>query len=201
MTTLDPKAAFFHVIDPHRWLAASASAWNLVGKNAPNETKEAAHNLVPNIDVFTRDCLLLHGRSLIKFYRNVKSRDTDIILSDFKFPAMDKSLDGNLKEFEQSIEVHLLHLTDWRVSDYRKLNAVGNAALRDRRHWDRETIPMVNLIFDALKFASDQHGGWQQPFRKLHEASTERYRNKSYVWPVELSEKTDVEHYLKSLGL
>jgi hypothetical protein len=65
MTTLDMKAAFFHVIDAHRWLAASGYAWNLAGANAANETKDEAHLLLPNIDVMIRDCLLLHARSLI----------------------------------------------------------------------------------------------------------------------------------------
>jgi hypothetical protein len=201
MTTLDLKAAFFHVIDPHRWLAASACAWNLVGKDASNGTKEAAHNLVPNIDVFVRDCLLLHARLLIKFYRSVKTRDTDILLCDFKIPRIPRPLDKGLADFENSIEVHLLHLTDWRDGDYRKQDAVGNDAKRDRRDWDHEVIPLVNLIFATLKHVSEQEGDWQQPFQDLYQASTQRYGNKSCDWPATLCEKSDVNRYLEDRGL
>jgi len=40
MTTLELKAAFFHVIDDHRWLAASGCAWNLVGANVTDEPSD-----------------------------------------------------------------------------------------------------------------------------------------------------------------
>jgi hypothetical protein len=57
MTTLKLSEAFFHVIDAHRWLAASGCNWNLLGKNAASGTKESAHKLLPNIDVMVLDSL------------------------------------------------------------------------------------------------------------------------------------------------
>src|SRR5258708_5876903 len=180
MTTLDLKAAFFHVIDPHRWLAASGCAWNLVGANAANGTKKETLQLLPNIDVMVRDCLLLHARSLIKFYRNVRRGDTDIILSDFGVKPIDQQLGDDMKDYEQSIEVHLLHLADWRDSDYRRLHAIGNATTRDRRDWDSDASRIVDLTFEALKYVSEQNGQWQQPVRDLYDASTGRYLGTSY---------------------
>jgi hypothetical protein len=97
--------------------------WNLVGPNGASDAKKDVDRLLPNCDVMARDCLLVHARSLIKFYRNSSRRSTDIILSDFGVPAVDVSLSDRLERFEYSIEVHLLHLTDWRDSDYRRLNA------------------------------------------------------------------------------
>lgn len=201
MTTLDQKAAFFHVIDAHRWLAASGCAWNLVGANAASVTKNAAHQLTPNIDVMVRDCLLLHARSLIKFYRNTKRGPIDIVLSDFKVPTIKHSLNRGLQDYENSIEVHLLHLTDWRDAGYRKLHAKGKDATRDRRDWDKDSGSIVDLILETLKWVSQQSGAWQTPFSDLHSASAARYRDKAYGWPPNLGEKSDVEQYLIKRGL
>jgi hypothetical protein len=192
MTKLDLKAAFFHVIDPHRWLAASGCAWNMVGPTASNETKDTLEKLLPNSVVMIRDCFLLHARSLIKFYRNVRRHDTDIILSDFGVPPIGPLVNQALKDFENPIEVHLFHLTAWRDSDYRKSNAK-----KHRPNWDTDIPLIVKLVFDALKDVSDQGGDWQQPFRHLHDASTKRYSDKSYRWPTDLGEKGDVQQYLK----
>jgi hypothetical protein len=201
MTTLDKKKAFFHVIDDHRWLVASGCAWHLAGANGVGATRQESLQLLPNIDVMIRDCLLLHARSLIKFYRN-GGRTEDIRLCDFSIPPIDRSLDSALKDYEHSIEVHLLHLTDWRDSDYRTLHPTGRGATRGRRDWDREAVALVEkLIFGCLKYASEQSGLWQQPFKDLHTASAARYQDKSYVWPTELCEKSDVERYLTALGL
>jgi hypothetical protein len=201
MTTIDLKAAFFHVIDPHRWLATSGCVWNLVGAGAVSAENEKTHRILPNIDVLARDTILLHARTLIKFYRNVSNRPTDIILSDFSVPSIGQSLDIGLKEHENSIEVHLLHLTDWRDCDYRKQYATGKHDTKDRRDWNRDTTLIVDLIFNALKDASNHKSDWQQPFADLHGASTSRYRDKSYDWPKNLGEKADVEQYLKACGL
>jgi hypothetical protein len=201
MTTLDPKRAFFHVIDDHRWLAVSGCAWNLVGANAVNGIKSEARGLLPNVDVLARDCLLMHARSLIKFYKDSSRRDTDIILSDFGVPPVGALLSDKLENFEYSIEVHLLHLTDWRDSDYRRLNAVGRDAKRDRADWDRDATSMVRLIFEALNHAANHTGKWRQPFKELYDSSTARYGDKSFAWPAHLCEKSDVENYLRSLGL
>ena len=87
MKTLDKKGAFFQVIDSHWWLAASGCAWKIAGPDATEiEEKNEVHRLLPNIVVMIRDCLLLHARSLIKFYRCSKRHDTDIVLCDVGIP-------------------------------------------------------------------------------------------------------------------
>ena len=201
MTTLDRKAAFFHVIDSHRWLAASGCAWNLVGANAASATKNPALQLMPNVNVMVCDCLLLHARSLIKFYRNINHGRTDIVLSDFRVPAIKHSLNRGLEDYEHSVEVHLLHLTDWRDAGYRKIHAKGKDATRDRRDWDKDAVSIVESILETLKWVSEQSGAWRTPFRDLHTASAARYRDKTYGWPTNLCEKSDVEQYLINLGL
>jgi hypothetical protein len=175
--------------------------WNLVGPNGPAGAKKETDRLLPNCDVMARDCLLVHARSLIKFYRNSSRRITDIILSDFRVPAVDVSLSDRLESFECSIEVHLLHLTDWRDSDYRRLNATSRDAKRDRVDWDRDATSIVDLIFEALKHVSRHGGAWQRPFKDLLDATSARYRDSSFAWPANLGEKAEVEHYLTALGL
>ena len=200
MTTLDLKDAFFHVINDHRWLAASGCSWNLAGPNAANETKAEADRLLPNIEVMIQDSLLLHARSLIDFYTNNQKRKEDICLSDFKVP-INQTLCGKLETYKKPIEVHLLHLTDWRDSDYRRGRQTGAGANKARPDWNHETTSIVELVFEALEDVSKQNGAWQQPFCTLYAASTKRYRNKSYDWPRDLCEKPNVDQYLKNLGL
>lgn len=199
---LSSKAAFFHVIDPHRWLAASGCAWNLVGANAANGTKDEAHRLLPNIDVMVRDCLLVHARSLIKFYLNRKKDETDIVLSDFGVSVV-QPICKQLEKYENPIEVHLLHLTDWRDYDSRMRHATGNYAKKYRPNWNKEVTNVVESVLEnALRTVSEQGTtGWPVAFKRLYDASTARYRNKSYDWPPELGEKPDVEEFLGSLGL
>ncbi len=123
-------------------------------------------------------------------------------MKDFGVPAIDNSLDQNLKDYENSIEVHLLHLTDWRDLDYRNLHLTGPGATRSHRDRDREASPIVEkLLFECLKHASEQSGPWQPPFKELYDASAARYRDKSFVWPAKLSEKSDVEQFLRGFGL
>jgi len=204
MSTLDKKAAFFHVIDSHRWLAASGCAWNLVSRNAA-QTKEKAevHGLLPNIDVMVRDCLLLHARSLIKFYRSGKKSTTDIVLCDFSTTKIPAPVDAYLAGYERPIEVHLLHLTDHRDPDYRQQNpAKPGQGTTSRPNWDREAAGIAErLIFECLEYVSEQSGKWQTPFKALFDATAARYRDKSFTWPKDLCEKPDVEQYLKNLGL
>jgi hypothetical protein len=107
MTNLANKDAFPHVVDSHRWLAASGCAWNLVGPNATGAAKNDAHRLLPNIDVMVRDCLLLHARSLLNFYTDHTNRKrdcTDILLRDYgisKRPMVEGG-DGSLQEFNRA---------------------------------------------------------------------------------------------------
>ena len=43
MTQLNLRSAFLHVIDGHRWLAASARTWNVVGPHVTGQAKENIH--------------------------------------------------------------------------------------------------------------------------------------------------------------
>lgn len=200
MTTLGLRGAFFHVIDSHRWLAASGCAWNLVGPNAHGETKQKALELLPNVDVLARDGLLLDARSLVDFYTKNQKGSTDILLCDFGL-SVNQTIYQQIEKFKRPIEVHLLHLTDWRDRVHRNLQATGSQGNVQRPDWDKEAIQIVHLILDALKCVAGQPGSWQIPFKDLHDASAARFQNKTYPWPINLSEQPDVEKYLASCGL
>lgn len=201
MASLDPKAAFLHVVDDHRWLAVSGCSWNLVGGNAANETKEEAHRLLPNIDVAILDSLLSHARSLIDFYTKDPPRRDDITLGDFNL-SLDQPLSADLAKYKKPIEVHLLHLTNWRDLAFRT-NPSGSVATTDRPNWNGEASKIAELIIEkALREVSERRTtGWPLAFKALFEASSERYRNKLFVWPTDLAEKSDVEQFLTRLGL
>jgi hypothetical protein len=199
MTTLDKKAAFFHVIGSHRWLAASGCAWNLVGPNASPERTNEVDRLLPNVIVMIRDCLLLHARSLIKFYRCTGPRE-DIVLCDFGIPKIELAVEVELKKYERPIEVHLLHLTDWRDPDYCSSHTPNRGAT-SRPDWDQQASVIAEKLMGCLKHASEQSGNWQKPFKALFDATEAQYRDKSYAWPMSLGEKPDVEGYLQALGL
>ncbi|MGO9088530.1 MAG: hypothetical protein ACLP6G_03520 [Terriglobales bacterium] len=199
MTNLDLKDAFFHVIDGHRWLAASGCAWNMVGWSGPK--KGQFDGDLPNIDVMILNSLLLHARSLIKFYRGGKGPSTDIVLSNFTTSKMPGSIATALERYEHPIEIHLLHLTDFRDTDYRKSHPVtGRKKTSYRPDWNHEAAKIVELILNCLKCVSEQGGRWQTPFKALYGATASRYRDKSYEWPKELCEKSDFEKYVTALG-
>jgi hypothetical protein len=145
MVPLDPKAAFLHVINDHRWLAASGCSWNLVGAKAANKTKDKAHRLLPNVDVAILDSLLSHARSLIDFYTKAKG-GTDITLGDFNNLTLDKHLADDLLKYKKPIEVHLLHLTSWRDPDFRTLHSTGSAARNYRPNWNNKASKIAELI-------------------------------------------------------
>jgi len=203
-----PKKTFLHVVDSHRWLAASGCAWNLVGPNATQtQEKEEAHRLLPNIDVMVRDCLLLHARSLIDFYtnkekKNQKDNNTDILLRDFGGHLTGWNDDKSLKEYRKSIELHLLHLTAYRDDNFRAENPIKNDLHTARQEWDDKAAPLVEKLHACLKSVAEAApGGWAKAFCRLYEASIERFQDKSSQWPSDLREKSDVEQYLTSLGL
>jgi hypothetical protein len=201
MTPLDARAAFLHVVDDHRWLAVSGCSWNLVGANAANETKDAAHRLLPNIDVAVLDSLLTHARSLIDFYTKAQG-GTDITLGNFNL-SLDQPLSADLAKYKKPIEVHLLHLTNWRDLDFRTLHSTDSAATTARPNWNSEASKIAELIIEkALRKVSEQGTtGWPLAFKALFEASSERYRNTLFAWPTDLAEKSDVEQLLTRLGL
>lgn len=198
MASLDPKTAFLHVINDHRWLAASGCAWNLVGVNAKNGVKDEAKRLLPNIDVAILDSLLTHARSLIDFYTKGQPRRHDITLSLFGL-SLGQSLSGDLTKYKKPIEVHLLHLTNWRDFDFR----TGSLSAIDRPDWNHKASKIAELIIEkALKQVSEQGPtGWPIAFKALFQASQERYRDKLFAWPTNLGEKSDVEQFLATLGI
>ncbi len=197
MTTLDLKAAFFHVIDSHRWLAASGCTWNLLMAKGDNPVRKQADELLPDVTVCVRDCVLLHARSLIDFYTKCHGSDTDILLCDFNGLSIEPARKDTLEKYKKPIEVHLLHLTAWRDWGHRQ----KHATIEHRPTWDKEIAPLVKSILDTLKCASEKGSKWQKPFTKLHNACLSRYQNKCFSWPAELGEKADVMAYLKSMGI
>jgi hypothetical protein len=203
MTTIGLREAFVHVIDSHRWLAASGCAWNLVGPNAKGEAKQKAHELVPNVDVLARDTLLLHARSLIDFYtKGCQPGSTDIVLCDFGSLKVNATIRQQLEQYKNPIEVHLLHLTDWRDTAHRGLHASSQqGGTRQRTDWDSQASVAAESILGALKYTSEQPGPWQTPFKDLYDASNTRYRDKAHPWPANLCEPTDVYNYLIGCGL
>jgi hypothetical protein len=192
MATLEPSAAFLHVIDDHRWLSASGCTWNLLTANANNGVRAAADDLLPDVIVMVRDCLLLHARSLIDFYTKCHGSDTDILLCDFGGLGIEPSLKDILERY---------HLTAWRDWAYRTLHAKGKNTNAIRPDWDKQINPLVDSILDALKCASEKSSRWKKPFAELNSACQSRHQDKSFSWPRELSEKADVEKYLNHAGL
>ena len=143
----------------------------------------------------------MHARSLIKFYRCSKRHDTDIVLGDFGIPKIESAVDTELEGYERPIEVRLLYLTDFRNPDYRNSHSPDRGTTI-RQDWDREVrVIAEKLIFDCLRHASERSGDWQRPFKSLLDATEGGYGDKSYPWPKCLGEKSDVENYLKSLGI
>jgi hypothetical protein len=197
LPSLDLEEAFVHVINEHRWLAASACSWKLVGPMARTRLRNEAHKLVPNIDVMALDSVLVHARVLINFYSN-HGGGTDILLKNFG-RAIDSWTESRLAELRRPIEVHLLHLTNWRDTSYRL--AYSKDLTTYRYDWSRETSKIVTLLHKALRSVSKNPGDWQAPFKELYDASRKRYSNKSSVWPRTLGEKADIFRYLRSLNL
>jgi hypothetical protein len=201
MATLEPGAAFLHVIDDHRWLSASGCTWKLLTANASSGVRAAADDLLPDVVVMVRDCLLLHARSLIDFYTKCHGSDTDILICDFGGLGIEPGLKETLERYRKPIEVHLLHLTAWRDWDFRTSRAKDKNTNAVRPDWDTQINPLVDSILDALKGASEKSSRWKQPFTKLHSACRRRHQDKSFKWPPELSEKVNVERYLNDAGL
>ena len=194
---LDLGDAFVHVINEHRWLAASGCSWKLVGPKARTRLKLEAHELVPNIDVMALDSVFVHARALINFYTN-HGVATDILLKNFG-RAIDSWTETRLAELRRPIEVHLLHLTNWRDISFRLAYSADFTTYR--YDWNRETTRTVTLLHKALRSASKQPGDWRAPFKELYDASRERHSNKLSLWPKHLGEKADILRYLESLNL
>ncbi|MGC2172048.1 MAG: hypothetical protein WA555_13565 [Candidatus Sulfotelmatobacter sp.] len=202
MTKLATKNAFFHVIDSHRWLAASGCAWNLVG---PGGLQKGAYDKqLPNIDVMIRDCILLHARSLIKFYTN-NGQNSDILLRDFDPNLTQWDSDQDLREYAKAIELHLLHLTAYRDDSFRANYPTKQNLPTARLDWDVRAVPLIEKLHNCLKSVPVAVGGqWANAFTRLYDASIERYQNGSSQWPRELRELRElleVDNYLQGLGI
>jgi len=196
-SSLDLGEAFVHVINEHRWLAASACSWNLVGPKAHSRLKTEAHDLLPNIDVAALDSVLLHARALIDFYSN-HGKPQDILLRNFG-RSIAVGVEAALVLYKRPIEVHLLHITNWRDRGYRLAYSQSAATLRP--DWNQKTSRLVRLLHSALRSAASAPGDWRAPFKELYSASKNRCREKSFVWPKHLGESSDVLEYLDSLNL
>src|ERR1700690_1141748 len=116
--------------------------------------------MVPNIDVMALDSVMVHGRALINFYTN-HGGPTDILLKNFGC-VIDSWTERRLAELRRPIEVHLLHITNWRDTGYRL--AYSTDFQTYRYDWNREASRMVALLHRALRSASKPPGDWRVPF-------------------------------------
>lgn len=199
---LKPKAAFLHVINDHRWLAASGCSWNLLmANNGENAVRASADALLPDVVVAVRDCALVQARSLIDFYTKCHAAPTDILLCDFDGLSIEPALKNTLEGYKRSIEVNLFHLTAWRDVEYRTKHATGKDAKATNREWNAEVAPLAASILDALKCASEKTSQWSKPFADLHRACVSRYGCRAFAWPPNLGEKPAVDDYLTRCGL
>lgn len=191
--------AFLHVVYDYRYLCLAGSGRRVCGPSADPNAQQTANTTLPGIGVPLLDSLLLHARALIEFYRETSRYVTDIRLARFSL-AIDDAVMGQLETYSKPIEVHGLHLTDWRDTAYRVSDRD-----RARPNWDVEDLRLVELLLDALANAADRarqrKNSWERPFRLLHEASRSLFADPAFRWPRELGEKHDVDAYLTSQGL
>jgi hypothetical protein len=200
---IDPKDAFLHVIYEYRYLATAGYAWSVAGPNGTQSVIESANRLLPEVGTMVQDSILLHARSLIDFYTKQSPRSTDIVLSRFSNSlAINSTLTSYLEDGKHPIEVHLLHLTDWRDVSHRTNNAnTADGLTRGRPDWNVENAVIVSKLIEALKEVSQQQSQWQKPFTELHSAVVARLADGASEWPVNLRERQEVESYLVGLGL
>jgi hypothetical protein len=105
-------------------------------------------------------------------------------------------------EYKKKVELHLLHLTEFRDIDFRSANGRKGRWPTERPNWDLEIRPLVEKLQDCLQSVSETAASndWPRAFARLHEASTSRYKDKT-PWPSELTEYQNLVIYLKLLGL
>ncbi|WP_433598753.1 hypothetical protein ACQPXH_24040 [Nocardia sp. CA-135953] len=198
---IDPKDAFLHVIYDYRCLATAGYAWSVTGP-AGAHIKEA-NLLLPEVGTMIQDSIHVHARSLIDFYTKQAPWPTDVVLSRFSSSiSISAGRATYLESMKHPIEVHSLHLTEWRDVPYRTTNAnTRDGATRGRPQWATENTVLVDQLIEALKEVSQQQSRWQKPFAELYSAVVARLTDGSYDWPTNLGEKRDVENYLVGLGL
>lgn len=195
---IDPKDAFTHLVYDYRYLAVAGCAWETVGPNGRQDDQKSANATIPGVGVLVQDSLFVHARSLIDFYTRVSTWPDDIMLSHFDNLSISQATKTKLVDYKKPIERHALHLTHSRDTQYR-LNNPTTAT--DRPDWNSENTKLVLLLLDGLKEASTQQSTWQKPLSDLHVASVKRLNDKSFDWPTELTEASNIHAYLVSSGL
>jgi hypothetical protein len=207
-----PSDKFIHVVYEHRYFALAARGWNQFGPSGTSEVRQGADNLLPGIAVLIQDSLLMRARLLIDFYTkkpssNTSSKvNTDIILADFGLPTVSSTLSARLEEYKHPIEVHVLHMTDWRDVDYRKQKFTTSKDIerqqeRQRIDWNMDNAIIVNLLLQALDEVSKSASNWGVPFHHLYSSVKSILDNTFTDLPKGLLEKSDIIAYLKGLGL
>ncbi|MGQ4615184.1 hypothetical protein [Nocardia sp. R7R-8] len=198
---IDAKDAFLHVIYDYRCLATAGYAWSVAGPTGAH-IKEA-NLLLPEVGTMIQDSIHVHARSLIDFYTKQGPRTTDVVLSRFSTSiSISSGLSTYLKSMKHPIEVHSLHLTEWRDVPYRTANAnTRDGATRDRPQWPTENAILIDQLIEALKEVSQQQSQWQKPFAELHSAAVARLSDGAFEWPANLGEKQNVDSYLVGIGL
>jgi hypothetical protein len=195
---------FYALIYDYRYLSLSGHAWKRFGPDGRRQDQVAANQLLPGIGVLIQDSLLLHARSLIDFYTKTPApNSTDIVLANFQLPPVADPLRSLLKGYKQPIEVHLLHLTDWRDVAYRTAErATSDGKKRQRPDWNRENAQLVELLLRALNRVSRSSANpWTEPFQHLHRTARAVVDGAAADLPEELLEHDDVFDYLRPFGL
>ena len=189
--------AFFHLIYEYRCLANAAYAWNKFGDpSSENKEKENASKLIPEVSTIIQDSLLLHARALIEFFYPDSYRKTDINIT--RFIASNSSCMSYLINLKKSIEVHVLHITDWRDSVIREKS---NRVDIQRKEWNKENKKIFDRLIKLLEDLSNKLTfPWNEALKSLGNASEERFRKGPYFnWPKNLGEKEYVKEYLQNL--
>ena len=183
---LSPDRAFVHVINDHRWLAASACSWRNFKASA--SVRASIHPQLANIDVSLSAGVLVYSRSLVEFYtrtrddRDDRVRPTDIVIRDFDIVPT-SSTESGLRLYRRSIERHLLHLTAYRDADYRKAAEDAGDEAAQRIDWDREYLAIVRAIFTALAETARAKSAWAPAFEELRQATEQRLADSTSQWP------------------
>lgn len=191
--------AFFHLIYEYRCLANAAYAWNKFGDpSSENKEKENDSKLIPEVSTIIQDSLLLHARALIEFFYpdNYSKRETDINIT--RFIALNSSCENDLINLKRAIEVHVLHMTDWRDPSIREQSSRVDI---QRKEWDKENKEIFDRLIRLLEDLSNRLTfPWNEALKSLKNASEERFKKGAcFNWPKNLGEKENVKKYLQNL--
>jgi hypothetical protein len=194
-------ASTTHVAYEHRYLAVAAVHKERVGLPPSDDTalSKAADCLLPGgLGVLLLDSVLVHARNLIEFYTE-PPRDNDIRLADFGIPALSGFACRALSVHLFPIAAHVLHMTSARDPAYRGLPGRAHDSTsrygrpRYRPDWNLRLIPLVDRLFDALRYAatppatpggpgSDRGRRWALAYAALHHECSELRADPSHEW-------------------